>query len=144
MQPQPVEDRLSAGRHPLMLGLGLVGGGDRHHFHLVELMLANKPACVAPGGACFRPETGGQRCKPQRQRGSVHYLLAVEVGERPFRSRDKPAAVGGAEQIVGELRKLAGAEHRLRSAEHTSELQSLMRISYAVSCLTKNSTAIRL
>src|SRR3546814_2096525 len=90
MQPQPVEDRLSAGRHPLMLGLGLVGGGDRHHFHLVELMLANKPACVAPGGACFRPETGGQRCKPQRQR---------------------------------------------RSEEHTSELQSLMRSSYAVFCL---------
>src|SRR3546814_6038564 len=26
---------------------------------------------------------------------------------------------------------------RLRSEEHTSELQSLMRISYAVSCLTK-------
>src|SRR3546814_18700139 len=32
---------------------------------------------------------------------------------RSFRRRDKPAAVGGAEQIVGELRKLAGAEHRL-------------------------------
>src|SRR3546814_9652776 len=29
------------------------------------------------------------------------------------------------------------ADHRLRSEEHTSELQSLMRISYAVFCLTK-------
>src|SRR3546814_9115754 len=29
---------------------------------------------------------------------------------------------------------------RLRSEEHTSELQSLMRISYAVLCLKKNST----
>src|SRR3546814_1266218 len=28
-----------------------------------------------------------------------------------------------------------------RSEEHTSELQSLMRISYAVSCLKKNTTA---
>src|SRR3546814_9276970 len=28
----------------------------------------------------------------------------------------------------------------LRSEEHTSELQSLMRISYAVFCLTKNNT----
>src|SRR3546814_2100864 len=28
-------------------------------------------------------------------------------------------------------------EHRARSEEHTSELQSLMRISYAVSCLKK-------
>src|SRR3546814_8171814 len=31
-------------------------------------------------------------------------------------------------------------EHALRSEEHTSELQSLMRISYAVFCLKKNNT----
>src|SRR3546814_7131122 len=31
---------------------------------------------------------------------------------------------------------------RPRSEEHTSELQSLMRISYAVFCLTKNNTLI--
>src|SRR3546814_1459035 len=30
----------------------------------------------------------------------------------------------------------------VRSEEHTSELQSLMRISYAVFCLQKNKTAI--
>src|SRR3546814_4529840 len=30
-----------------------------------------------------------------------------------------------------------GRGHRLRSEEHTSELQSLMRISYAVFCLKK-------
>src|SRR3546814_8637588 len=30
-----------------------------------------------------------------------------------------------------------GPHHRLRSEEHTSELQSLMRISYAVFCLKK-------
>src|SRR3546814_5328883 len=30
-----------------------------------------------------------------------------------------------------------GAHHRLRSEEHTSELQSLMRSSYAVFCLNK-------
>src|SRR3546814_2019822 len=32
----------------------------------------------------------------------------------------------------------------LRSEEHTSELQSLMRISYAVFCLTKKTTEVRL
>src|SRR3546814_1482900 len=32
--------------------------------------------------------------------------------------------------------------HGLRSEEHTSELQSLMRISYAVFCLKKNNTAL--
>src|SRR3546814_4496007 len=30
-----------------------------------------------------------------------------------------------------------GVDHKLRSEEHTSELQSLMRISYAVFCLKK-------
>src|SRR3546814_4745909 len=49
-------------------------------------------------------------------------------------------------RLVDESRALAaqvqhttsvGAQHRLRSEEHTSELQSLMRISYAVFCLKK-------
>src|SRR3546814_996592 len=36
---------------------------------------------------------------------------------------------------------LVGRDYRLRSEEHTSELQSLMRISYAVFCLNKKNTA---
>src|SRR3546814_5904364 len=45
--------------------------------------------------------------------------------------------------IAGRLERLSIAERRwkvaaLRSEEHTSELQSLMRISYAVFCLKKN------
>src|SRR3546814_4772570 len=36
-----------------------------------------------------------------------------------------------------DLKAVAHAEHRHRSEEHTSELQSLMRISYAVFCLKK-------
>src|SRR3546814_10250182 len=38
----------------------------------------------------------------------------------------------------GELQPLSGSP--LRSEEHTSELQSLMRISYAVFCLNKKNT----
>src|SRR3546814_8601306 len=33
--------------------------------------------------------------------------------------------------------RVAGLDHRERSEEHTSELQSLMRISYAVFCFTQ-------
>src|SRR3546814_3310641 len=40
-----------------------------------------------------------------------------------------------AELLAGFLSQERG--HRLRSEEHTSELQSLMRISYAVFCLKK-------
>src|SRR3546814_6596832 len=35
-----------------------------------------------------------------------------------------------------------GTDHDLRSEEHTSELQSLMRISYAVFCLKKKNKLI--
>src|SRR3546814_4261340 len=48
-------------------------------------------------------------------------------------------------QVDGRLHaRVAAADHRhaLRSEEHTSELQSLMRISYAVFCLTKTQTPI--
>src|SRR3546814_3177151 len=65
----------------------------------------------------------------------------------PPRSEDIGAvglrAVGpGALKRIGEdrLQILAGLEQQLvarRSEEHTSELQSLMRISYAVFCLKK-------
>src|SRR3546814_5578211 len=44
---------------------------------------------------------------------------------------------GPVQQVAG---RLAVAEGKGRSEEHTSELQSLMRISYAVFCLKKNKT----
>src|SRR3546814_8948530 len=52
----------------------------------------------------------------------------------------------GAAPAAGRLdrRGAYGARHRLRrSEEHTSELQSLMRISYAVFCLKKKKTNIK-
>src|SRR3546814_6452491 len=55
-----------------------------------------------------------------------------------------PADVRRAAVVAGRRRRLLAAERRigvdrqcLRSEEHTSELQSLMRISYAVFCLKK-------
>src|SRR3546814_7447153 len=57
------------------------------------------------------------------------------------------AAVGGGEEVFDQEARGQAAEHRAhavghhhgqpRSEEHTSELQSLMRISYAVFCLKK-------
>src|SRR3546814_10446740 len=69
--------------------------------------------------------------------GSVVYLsdvAKVELGAEnySFRSRfnGHPAA--------GFAIKLAPGANALRSEEHTSELQPLMRISYTVFCLKKN------
>src|SRR3546814_10890691 len=60
-----------------------------------------------------------------------------------FRSGDRSReGIGGAavSDAVGNLRRPSGQASGLmsrRSEEHTSELQSLMRISYAVFCLKK-------
>src|SRR3546814_1997938 len=52
----------------------------------------------------------------------------------PARVLKQPGSGGRWIQLVGALSGLAAS----RSEEHTSELQSLMRISYAVFCLKKN------
>src|SRR3546814_1765635 len=48
-----------------------------------------------------------------------------------------PGRLKGKDITVQDVFEAVGA-HSARSEEHTSELQSLMRISYAVFCLTKN------
>src|SRR3546814_3993609 len=53
-------------------------------------------------------------------------------GERQLLPKCHLQAVAGAERI--------NVARRLRSEEHTFELQSLMRISYAVFCLQKKTT----
>src|SRR3546814_4548864 len=54
---------------------------------------------------------------------------------RQFVRADFPAAFQAAQTFWSSYRGL-----RVRSEEHTSELQSLMRISYAVFCLNKKTT----
>src|SRR3546814_4314506 len=55
-------------------------------------------------------------------------------GRRALGAVPLHAARGAA---FGPVRRRLGGLHRERSEEHTSELQSLMRISYAVFCLKK-------
>src|SRR3546814_7454338 len=105
-------------------GHGHVPGEDRLHL-------------IGAAGEMHDPE-GGTRCRLlDHQDGQM--IIAEDAG------RDGPDGVrlvlGGGEQIlhglvlaVGPHPDDAGVEH-LRSEEHTSELQSLMRISYAVFCL---------
>src|SRR3546814_7937602 len=69
---------------------------------------------------------------------AVQFLTQPLVGE----VRGLPVLVGaispGLVMTDGFLREHARLPHGPRSEEHTSELQSLMRISYAVFCLKKN------
>src|SRR3546814_7154385 len=60
-------------------------------------------------------------------------ILHFEIAIRPVRAREQevdPAVLGA-------------VAHFRRSEEHTSELQSLMRISYAVFCLKKKKRTLK-
>src|SRR3546814_10117966 len=87
---------------------------------------------------------GLERIGWEGRAGEVDAFGIAHVNDRPHRRAGKP--VGGDQNPVERLGADAGGRSeradtldRLvgRSEEHTSELQSLMRISYAVFCLKK-------
>src|SRR3546814_8675901 len=75
-----------------------------------------------------QPRGGGRRGEGTDRRGRMPALQIMLMPDRPA-------------QLAADLQgERIGREHlppRSRSEEHTSELQSLMRISYAVFCLKK-------
>src|SRR3546814_4051028 len=62
--------------------------------------------------------------------------LSVDAGQQRLRWRPRAAPCGR----QGRRDAAAALRRHLRSEEHTSELQSLMRTSYAVFCLQKKKT----
>src|SRR3546814_1941178 len=82
---------------------------------------------------------------------NVSGVALVKIGSDPdpdsvrraaerFASQDAAIEQFTTEQLEGALRGVVATltvEELMRSEEHTSELQSLMRISYAVLCLKK-------
>src|SRR3546814_8933810 len=75
-------------------------------------------------------------------RGHQGFILAADDHVRSFPSGGR--SVSGRHCLLRESRGSADPDHSpvevrtwVRSEEHTSELQSLMRISYAVFCLKK-------
>src|SRR3546814_9870667 len=65
-----------------------------------------------------------------RSRLAQEFLDIGQVGDARGDDEALPAAIMFAQQCLAD-------HHRIRSEEHTSELQSLMRSSYAVFCLKK-------
>src|SRR3546814_6972659 len=100
---------------------------------------ADDPA-VAPAAHVEDQVAGREAIHPAfdhlADRAAGHRLIELEAGGIAFRvvhpaahiGIDRKPAVADAELVAFE---------RSRSEEHTSELQSLMRISYAVICLKK-------
>src|SRR3546814_9495521 len=87
----------------------------------------------------------GRAALALRHGGQAHALREVEqAGLGSFDDPDQGVPAGGEAEPVPLLRAARDegsaallACHQARSEEHTSELQSLMRISYAVFCLKK-------
>src|SRR3546814_9280855 len=84
-----------------------------HHLHGAEL-----DGALAGQGALAGPLEGDVEVGSFDHPEAAHLLLALGVGA-------------------------VGHRHLARSEEHTSELQSLMRISYAVFCLKKKTSITR-
>src|SRR3546814_5888478 len=80
-------------------------------------LLSDRPSCAPrrAGCACVADRRQGRQFRRSRRRGRAACVVAARTGGRAGRAG-------------GEL---------ARSEEHTSELQSLMRNAYALSCLKK-------
>src|SRR3546814_9172132 len=85
-----------------------------------------------PYTTLFRSEQS--RCGEHVVRGHFHQMNAL--GDRATHNGDGRHDRRISRQNVNDAWR-KGADADLRSEEHTSELQSLMRISYAVFCLKK-------
>src|SRR3546814_7185992 len=84
-----------------------------------DAQFANDTNGKSPARACFQKQDGGFGHLPKRLiRKSAEYAVCT-IAEIPETRSQKPTIP------------------QIRSEEHTSELQSLMRISYAVFCLKK-------
>src|SRR3546814_6903037 len=69
----------------------------------------------------------------------LHRLLWA-LGYKPLEAKDPETAEKVTVYVRSQKAIVAKRQREQRSEEHTSELQSLMRISYAVFCLKKKNT----
>src|SRR3546814_5528879 len=82
----------------------------------------------------FLPTASSESQYRSARRALLAYNDRLAAGQAIFERR--------ADNLLGTIERIAADLGSARSEEHTSELQSLMRISYAVFCLKKkNKTA---
>src|SRR3546814_5218116 len=99
-------------------------------------MLARSTGGTRP--ACFQSAAGAGRTASERKSSELSWVIGTSMrsgwpNADTMRECPKPAAY----EVEHASNAAASAP---RSEEHTSELQSLMRISYAVFCLKKKKT----
>src|SRR3546814_9264089 len=93
----------------------------------------------SPFGA-VRPKASLSRCESWRGRGCAPGFMAATVRRKQFPRRCAASSRSKFFSPPGSPLRFDRKRCSQRSEEHTSELQSLMRISYAVFCLKKKKT----
>src|SRR3546814_9721613 len=89
----------------------------------------------------LHPHEGAVRCAGRAASAGRHTVDGHERGHRAGGGRGRDDGTGGDGPVRGEEPGIWNRDSGIvRSEEHTSELQSLMRISYAVFCLKKTKT----
>src|SRR3546814_5753106 len=98
------------------------------------VLTRDMPDDVAPRSACFNATPCGRGCTigAMFQTTTSFLPMAKATGKLTIVTDAMVSKV-----VMASAGRAAGVE---RSEEHTSELQSLMRISYAGFCLKKNTT----
>src|SRR3546814_6900107 len=109
---------------PMILFVGQVERGFRHREAFQEL---DYPQAFA-GVAKWAVEIDDARRIPE---------LVARAFRVAMQGRPGPVVIALPEDMLDDVATVADAPTGVRSEEHTSELQSLMRISYAVFCLKK-------
>jgi hypothetical protein len=97
-QLQRLQHGLGVAHHLFQCGVAVLGVGYLHHLDLVELVLADHAARVAPGAAGLGAEAGAVRRQLDRQLRGVQDALAHAVGQ---------ADLAGGYEVLLLLRRLA-------------------------------------
>src|SRR3546814_1804270 len=109
-------------------------------------LTVDQPPSADPGArALAQQQQRRQHADERLVVGKTDHPAGARLGEQP-RGRIDVEQTAGAQvvrrkQVGHVIQRLAADEEAGRSEEHTSELQSLMRISYAVFCLKTTKTA---
>src|SRR3546814_6058707 len=85
---------------------------------------------LVPYTTLFRSPRSASATRPPKE---IHYAKLCRVSRHRPRRQSRPQG----KSHPPRRRRQLSPQGRRRSEEHTSELQSLMRISYAVFCLKK-------
>src|SRR3546814_316307 len=128
----------SVGRVRGAAGLADVAGQPAAHRHGLSWQAARGARIPAPAGRARAAHLGRDRVDPVQPAPTTGATAMTESWTTLVDARTLAAALEREDLVILDCRFSLAAPDAGRPEEHTSELQSLMRLSYAVFCLKTN------